>query len=311
MSCQPQIRSYDQKQGCTCSSGFSFLQALYTAVTTAVASSTAPAVAPSADTATSSISNVSTTSGTLCVFPFVYDGDNHSACISPDGAGSRQDQSQTDMSSASQLLWVPMVIYFSKARLVMFPQRFCFTLSSQPTHCTHISTQQQATASTAHAHHVMSFSLQCNLSHSCSPDYELSPAPQPKHCVYCCSYCRDTNGAFLPCANETAATTPAILDAADPVSSPATTGDHSIVFTRWVFCCLPLYMLSASSIPIRPVTTGHCAHVYMLSAWPVYISMTSWLQLISLDSFAMMNVILLCWMQLLPAQQPTLSLLLD
>lgn len=64
------------------------IQALYNAVTSSVALPTAPSAAPSAPTAATSISNMSTITGTVCVFPFVYDGANYSACISPDGSGS-------------------------------------------------------------------------------------------------------------------------------------------------------------------------------------------------------------------------------
>ncbi len=53
-----------------------------------------------------------------------------------------------------------------------------------------------------------------------------------------CSYCRDTNGAFVACVNDTTLTTPAILDSANPISSPvsspttspANTGDN-------LLCC--------------------------------------------------------------------------
>ena len=53
-----------------------------------------------------------------------------------------------------------------------------------------------------------------------------------QNCLYACSYCRDTNGAFLQCVNETTATTPAILDAVNPVSSPAVIGKRLSCFVR-------------------------------------------------------------------------------
>lgn len=53
-----------------------------------------------------------------------------------------------------------------------------------------------------------------------------------QNCLYACSYCRDTNGAFLQCVNETTATTPAILNAVNPVSSPAVIGIRLSCFVK-------------------------------------------------------------------------------
>ncbi len=47
---------------------------------------------------------MSTITGTVCVFPFVYEGANYSACISPDGSGSRC-VAYHDHMTISQLAW--------------------------------------------------------------------------------------------------------------------------------------------------------------------------------------------------------------
>ncbi len=65
--------------------------------------------------------------------------------------------------------------------------------------------------------------------------------------VSLCSYCRDTNGAFVACVNDTTLTTPAILDSASPISSPisspANTGDN------WLYCASNAYTVNLNLKP--------------------------------------------------------------
>lgn len=65
------------------------MQALYSFVNMSVTLDLAPAGAPAEANNSSSVSTVSTITGTLCVFPFEYQDESYTACISPNGAGSR------------------------------------------------------------------------------------------------------------------------------------------------------------------------------------------------------------------------------